>query len=226
MDDDNGAIRVRSGSLRRLLLTVLLAAGLLVLVASGRAAISCRRELGAAERFFSQGDLPSAVLAARHAAEWYLPLDGCSEQGLNLLEKVAAKADATGQQELALFALRSARTSVMLTRGLTVPHADRLPALHAEIAKRMVAERQATGQAQPGDEARYRAQLDGFESRRPNPFLGLGGSLAFLGWFGAIVAFAWRGFDADGRLQPRSALKWGVAAAMLFATWLVLVRYA
>lgn len=226
MGDDIGAQPVRGWGPGRLLVVLLLAGLALLGVASGRAALSCRREVSAAEAFLAQGDLPSAILAARHAAEWYLPLDSCSERGLDLLDRVVKRADAAGQSEIALFALRSARTSVMLTRGLTVPHAERLPALHTEIARRMVAQRQASGQATPGDEARYRAQLDGYEARRPNPLLGLAGSLTFLAWLAAIVGFAWNGFDANGRVRSPVALRWGLAAGALLAVWLVLVRYA
>jgi hypothetical protein len=206
----------------------LLALALLALfaVAASRAAVSCRREVAAAESFIAAGDLESALLAARHAAEWYVPLDRCSERGLDLLEVVRAKADAAGNGELALFALRSSRTSIMLTRGLTVPHAERLPRLHAEIARRMAAERVAGGKAQPGDEARYFAQLEAHEARRPNPWLALAGSLAFMAWIGAMVGFAWNGITSAGTIVPAAGFRWGGAALLLLALWLTLVRYA
>jgi hypothetical protein len=203
----------------------LLLAGLFA-VAAGRAAVSCRRELHAAEGFLASGDLSSSLLAARHAAEWYVPLDGCSEASLVLLDEIAAKADATGQGELALVALRSERTSVMLTRWLVMPHAERLPRLHAEIAARMAAERRLSGKAQPDDQARYLAQLEGYEGRRPNPWLALAGSLCFVGWLGAVAGFAWFGLRADGNFVWRPALGWAGAALVLFCLWLTLVRYA
>ncbi|NQW64042.1 MAG: hypothetical protein HQ461_14520 [Deltaproteobacteria bacterium] len=206
-------------------MVLLLLAGLFA-VAAGRAAVSCRKELHAAEGFLASGDLASALLAARHAAEWYVPLDGCSEVGLTLLDEVAAKADATGQGELALVALRSARTSIMLTRGLYTPHAGRLPRLHAEIAARMAAERRLSGKAQPDDQARYLAQLDGYEARRPNPWLALAGSLGFVGWLGAVAGFAWFGLRADGSFVWKAALGWAGTALVLFCLWLTLVRYA
>jgi len=206
------------------LVTLLLVA--LFVVAAGRAAVSCRKELHAAEGFVASGDLSSSLLAARHAAEWYVPLDGCSEAGLVLLDEIAAKADATGQAELALVALRSERTSIMLTRWLVTPHAERLPRLHAEIAARMAAERRASGKAQPDDQSRYLAQLDGYPSRGPNPWLALAGSLGFVGWLGAVAGFAWFGLRADGSFVWPRALRWGGAALLLFCLWLTLVRYA
>lgn len=195
-------------------------------VAAGRAAVSCRRDREAAEGFLASGDLASSMLAARHAAEWYVPLDSCSESALALLDAVAAKADATGQGELALVALRSERTSIMLTRWLVTPHADRLPRLHAEIAARMAAERRASGKAQPDDQSRYLAQLDGYPSRGPNPWLALAGSLGFAGWLVAVAGFAWFGLRADGSFVWPRALRWGGAALVLFCLWLTLVRYA
>jgi hypothetical protein len=195
-------------------------------VAASRAVVSCRREREAAEAFLASGDLGSSLLAARHAAEWYVPLDSCSDAALTLLDAVAAKADATGQAELALFALRSERTSIMLTRWLITPHAERLPRLHAEIAARMAAERRASGKAQPDDQSRYLAQLNGYQSRGPNPWLALAGSLGFVGWLGAVAGFAWFGLRADGSFVWRSALRWGGAAVVLFCLWLTLVRYA
>ena len=210
---------------RGLGLVALLLAGLFA-VAAGRAAVSCRRELHAAEGFFAAGDLASALLSARHAAEWYVPLDSCSEAGLSLLDEVAAKADATGQGDLALVALRSARTSIMLTRGLHTPHAERLPRLHAEIAARMAAERRLSGKAKPDDQARYLAQLDGYEARRPNPWLALAGSLGFVGWLGAVAGFAWFGLRADGSFVWQRAWGWAGTALVLFCLWLTLVRFA
>jgi len=204
---------------------LLLLAGLFA-VAAGRAAVSCRKELQAAEGFVASGDLASGLLAARHAAEWYVPLDGCSEAGLTLLDEVAAKADATGQRELALVALRSERTSIMLTRWLVTPHAERLPRLHAEISARMAAERRLSGKAQPDDQARYLAQLEGYEGRRPNPWLALAGSLGFVGWLGAVAGFAWFGLRTDGSFVWKAALGWAGAALLLFCLWLALVRYA
>jgi hypothetical protein len=204
---------------------LLLLAGLFA-VAAGRAAVSCRRELHAAEGFLASGDLASALLSARHGAEWYVPLDSCSEGGLTLLDQIAAKADATGQRELALVALRSARTSIMLTRGLYTPHAERLPRLHAEIAARMAEERRLSGKAQPDDQVRYLAQLEGYEGRRPNPWLALAGSLGFVGWLGAVAGFAWFGLRADGSFVWKAALGWAGTALVLFCLWLTLVRYA
>ena len=226
MDASHEAKAAVAASIGRRFLMFLLVGALLVGVAASRAAVSCRRDLSDATRFVASGDLESAVLAARHAAEWYVPLDRCSEAGLDLLDQVVVKADAAGNGELALFALRSARTSIMLTRGLTVPHAERLPRLHAAIAARMAAERVATGKAQPGDEQRYLAQLSGHETRRPNPWLALGGSLAFVGWIGAMAGFAWRGLNAEGRVVRGAAYRWGGAALVLFGLWLTLVRYA
>jgi len=204
---------------------LLLLAGLFA-VAAGRAAVSCRRELHAAEGFLASGDLASALLSARHAAEWYVPLDSCSDGGLTLLGQIAAKADATGQRELALVALRSARTSIMLTRWLVTPHAERLPRLHAEISARMAAERRLSGKAQPDDQARYLAQLDGYEARRPNPWLALAGSLGFVGWLGAVAGFAWFGLRPDGSFVWPRAWGWAGTALVLFCLWLTLVRYA
>lgn len=195
-------------------------------IAMGRAAVSCRQDLARAEGYIASGDLESAVLTARHAAEWYVPLDRCSASGLDLLEQIVVKADSANNGELALFALRSARTSIMLTRGLTVPHAERLPRIHAQIAARMAAERVASGRAQAGDEARYLSQLNTHESRRPNPWLALGGSLAFLGWIGSIAGFAWRGLTPEGRPIPAAAIRWGIASLLLLGLWLTLVRYA
>lgn len=214
------------GGIARRLGVVLLMLAALFAVAATRAALSCRAERSMAEGFLASGDLSSALLSARHAAEWYVPLDSCSEAGLSLLDEVAAKADATGQPELALVALRSARTSIMLTRGLFLPHAERLPRLHAEIAARMAAQRRASGKAQPDDQARYFAQLDSHEARRPNPWLALAGSLGFVGWLGAVAGFAWFGLRADGSFVWPRALRWGGAALFLFCLWLTLVRYA
>jgi len=210
---------------RGLGLVALLLAGLFA-VAACRAAVSCRRELHAAEGFLASGDLASALLSARHAAEWYVPLDSCSEAGLTLLDEIAAKADATGQGELALVALRSERTSIMLTRWLVTPHAERLPRLHAEIAARMGAERRVSGKALPDDQARYLAQLDGYEARRPNPWLALAGSLGFVGWLGAVAGFAWFGLRPDGSFVWPRAWGWAGTALLLFCLWLTLVRYA
>jgi hypothetical protein len=90
----------------------------------------------------------------------------------------------------------------------------------------MAAERRASGKARPDDQARYLAQLDGHEARRPNPWLALAGSAGVVGWLGAVAGFAWFGLRADGSFVWPRALRWGGAALFLFCLWLTLVRYA
>ena len=67
---------------------------------------------------------------------------------------------------------------------------------------------------------------DGYEARRPNPWLALAGSLGFVGWLGAVAGFAWFGLRADGSFVWQRAWGWAGTALVLFCLWLTLVRFA
>jgi hypothetical protein len=78
----------------------------------------------------------------------------------------------------------------------------------------------------PDDEARFAAQLDAYESRRPNPALALGASLGFLAWLIALGMVAWRGFEPEGRVRARAFVGWLSAAMVFLSLWLMCVRFA
>jgi hypothetical protein len=204
---------------------VLLAA---LLVISARAATGCRRDLALARGFVSAADEAATIVAARHAASWYLPGDRCTAEALDLLEQTGRSAEQQGRPGDALEAYRAARTAIMLTRGLWVPHRERLDGLHASIARLMAATRDPANPAESEQAAaaRFRAQLDGYESRRPRPWLGLLGSLSFVGWIAAMFRLAGTGLTPDGRLVGPRVWLWGGVSVAAFVTWLLAVRHA
>ncbi len=213
-------------STRRTVLAVSAALGLTVVLLWGRAVIDSHRDHDAGQAAQAAGDLPSAILHYRHAVQWHAPVGSTCDASLDALTAIGDAAAAQGDDELALFAWRSARAGIMATRHLWTPHADHLPGLHERIGLAMA--RQVADGAPPDASvaAGYTAQLDDWRSRSPNPWLAAGASLGFIAWIVALVMLARRGFDADGAVVRAGFARWGAVAAALFVVWVVMVRLA
>lgn len=60
----------------------------------------------------------------------------------------------------------------------------------------------------------------------PDPLRGAAAALAFAAWLVTSAGFVLRALDAQGRLRPRAALRWGGASLVLLVAWSVLLRFA
>ena len=216
-----GEGRTSGGLILRSMLALLLLA---VLLAAGRAAVESHRYFGHGEASRAADDWESAVYHYRHGLQWYVPLLSRSGACFDALVDIGDARLRASDLDGALVAYRSARFGVMATRHLWTPLAGRLPDLHRRIAEGMVTQIESDDPASRS--AEYRAELDAYESRRPNPWLGLLSSLGFYGWLACLGWVATRGFDREGTVRRRP---FGVGLGMsllCLALWLVALRWA
>lgn len=167
-----------------------------------------------------------AVLEHRRAAQWYAPGSPYPRASLERLLALGDEAAAAGDVDAALVAWRNARIAILSTRWLVVPNEDLLPRLHERIGQAMAV--QAARGAVP-DAARadaYRAQLDAWRTRQPNPWLGLLASLGFGAWLLTLGGLAWRSWDERGQWQRAVTVRWASANLVCAAVWMLAVRFA
>jgi hypothetical protein len=197
------------------------AGGLLVglLVVTGRVAVDSRAALRAGTAAEGRGENPEAIRRYLDAARLTLPGSPWVRQALERLDGLAGRAEREHDGTTARRALEAMRAAILGTRSFYTPHAERLPAIDARLA-RLYAEAEdlrvdpaATGEARV---AWHAARL----ARRPGPSLPFAAlALAGLGlWMGAAAGFVRRGLDAGLRLRRGPAL----AAGALFAVGLTL----
>lgn len=220
---DPGPAGVTAATVARAIVALLVFA---VLLAWGRSVVESRRYHAWGVAAVEADDWESAVLHFRHALQWHAPVGGRGAQSFDALVAVGDRRRERGDIEGALVAYRSARFGVMAVRHLWTPLADRLPALHEAIGTLMAAQVAGAGAPDPAVAARFTAQLDAYEDRRPNPYLGLGASIAFVAWLAALSMLAARGFTVSGGIARASFLRWGGASLVALATWLLCVRFA
>jgi hypothetical protein len=188
----------------------------------GRALLEARGALGEGDRLAAR-DVGAALVHWRHAVEWHAPGNPWSAGAVQRLWDVAvAPAHTPAEAALALRALESLRTGILLTRSVYTPFGDRLPELEARIAAHRGAEAAArTGEPLASEVARQERLLRESRERAPHPLWSLVTTVAFALW----LWLTWRGlrrsFDAEGRLVGRRALAWGGLSALALATWLL-----
>lgn len=184
-----------------------------------QAACRMARALAAAE------DTDGEIRSLRHAIESWAPAGTCVTQAADRLTAIADAAEATGNLDTALYALRTQRTALLSIRHLWVPQGHRLELLHPRIGRLMALQSGGPPDVQEANAARYTQQLDGWRERGPNMPLAFGASLSFMGWLATLVMAARRAFHADGRVR-RTAWLWALVHVVLLASWLTLVRLA
>jgi hypothetical protein len=200
-----------------------IAAALLVVgLLYGRALLEARGALDAGDRLAATAP-DEAIVAWRHAVEWYAPLNPyCGEAVERLAALALGPIDSPEARDRSLLAAESLRTGILVTRTLYTPFAAQLDPIEARIAELRGAEAAArTGQPLEAEVARQRGLLRASRERAPSPGWSLVTTLAFVGW----IAVTWRGvrrsFDAEGRVQRRAVLAYGGASAVALATWIV-----
>lgn len=192
-----------------------------VLLGTIRSIVESRRTFAWGVEAEEMGDWESAVLHYRHALQWYAPFGARTAQSFDRLVAIGQQREEAGDVEGALVAYRSARHAVMAVRHFTTPLEDRLRPLHTRIGTLM-----ATQTGNPADAARFTAQLNDWESRRPDPRLAAGASLAFFAWLLSLGMLAWRSFTPGGEIVTRALLRWSGASVASLALWLICLRLA
>jgi hypothetical protein len=181
-----------------------------------RVVLDGRDELNAATIEGERGHPRREIVHLGRAARWRAPLFTHDERALSRLESIGAAAVEAGDWALALDAYRELRRALWATRAWgSVSDPAALMRADAVIAE---------GMAHGGyDAGRAAEEL----ARDPTPHgRGTGlAALAFVAWLAAMVGFIRKGLDRQGQLVPRPAIRWGVAALVLLAAWMVLMRH-
>jgi hypothetical protein len=203
-----------SGQAGRLALRAALGAAAVLAVLGARAAIGARDELGLARRAQQLGDADSAIVHARRAARWHVPLDPAGDEAVALLLALARDAAASGDDARARRAWQAVLAATAAGRSVYVPRCDARAeasrALAQPAASAAAGRREAAAPVDAGDPCRVGAGVFRADAGA------LGAALALAGLVVAACA-AWRlaagSGDAPGRLRSR-ARGWLLAAVL------------
>lgn len=195
--------------------------GMMVVIPVGiRAAVEGSAALDEA---LSTEDVDLRIERLGHAARWRMPFATHDERALDALVEIGESHD----DEVSLAAYREARRALLGTRAWGLSDPARFEMLCERIAVAMAAreEADASDVGGQGDPYAYHLQLLQ-KVPGPDPLRAGGAAWAFVGWAVAMVGFVGRGLDDKGKLQPKPATRWGLAAMLLLALWTVLLATA
>ncbi len=191
-----------------------------------RAAWEGRAELAAAELAAAEERRDDEIVHLGRAARWRLPLASHDEVALERLMVRGHEHEQRGVEGRldALAAYREARRAILATRGFGLPEADRFHAANERIAALMAEQERDLGMDLSGKEDQEAYHLALLEQvPGPDPTRSGLAALAFLSWVIASAGFILRALDAQGRLRPRPALRWGGASLLLLVAWVALM---
>jgi len=207
---------------RRRLAQAVALGGLCVAVVALRVVVSGRAEFRTGTAALAADDAPEAIAHLRRAARWYAPGSPYPRRALDLLEQMAARAEAAGDVRGARFAWEAERSALLSTRSLFTPFAERLEPANHHIAALLAREEGA--RADPGrSEAQRAAWHYALLARDDAPLVGwtVLALAGFVGWAFGALGFIYRGVGADDRLRPRAAL-WSAAVVIAgYAAFLI-----
>lgn len=189
-----------------------------------RAWLDGRAQLREADAMADAGDLDGEIRHLGRAARWRVPLADHDELARARLREIAERETEAGHVGVALVAWRELRSAILATRTIDVVDPELLELANTQIVSLMVLEARESGTA--ADSARWAAELeaDGAGSRGgTSRARSLSAAACFAAWLVACIGFFMRGIDGKGRLEPRSALRWGAAALLLLVVWLSLM---
>jgi hypothetical protein len=208
--------------MKRTLAIGAIVAGLCLGVVVTRAVWEGRAALRAGDAALADGDPHEAVAWYRRAARWYVPLAPHVGDAYDRLEDLAEAAEGSGDVELALAAWRAVRGSILATRSVYTPHADRLDPANQRIAALMA--RVEGPQADPGkSEAQRRDWHYALLARDEAPSVpwSIVALLGFAMWLGGGVLFAARGVTAEDALAARPAALAAALVAVGLVVWML-----
>lgn len=238
-DAPDRAARAARLALRKKLAAIALVIGLCLGVVVTRAVWEGTRALAAGDAAREQRDLPRAITQWRRAARWYVPGARHMSAAYDRLERLAREAEDQGELDTALAAWRGIRSSILATRSLYTPFAERLEPANRHIAA-LMAELEgrhggpgaepvdAQGTLPLADEAARAAWHYDLLARShgPSPFWSLIAILGFAMWLGGGLLFALRGVTADDVLVPRTAAHAGLLVAGGLLVWMLGLQLA
>jgi len=211
---------VSVATLRRAVLYAAAAIVLVVVPIAVRAAVDGHAAL---QEALATEDPDLRIERLGHAARWRVPLASHDEAAMDALIAIGEQ----GEPAQSLAAYREARRALLATRAWGLSDPARFDMLCERIATAMAAQEEAdlSDVGGQGDPYAYHLQLLQ-ERPGPDPLRAGFAAWAFIGWLVALVGFIGRGLDDRGKLQPRPATRWGLAAMLLLVSWAVLLATA
>lgn len=185
-----------------------------------RAWLDGRAQLREADTMAAAGDLDGEIRHLGRAARWRLPLAEHDELARARLREIAERETEAGHVGVALIAWRELRSAILATRTIDVVDPELLAAANSEIVQLMVLEARDAGVTP--DSARWAAELDE-DATASSRARSLSAAACFAAWLVACIGFFMRAIDGKGRLEPRPALRWGVALLVLLVAWVSLM---
>lgn len=181
-----------------------------------RTAVDGRSELARADEAAQVGDHDAEIRHLGRAARFRLPLARHDERALSRLRELALEAEGADAIDPALAAWREIRSALLGTRAITVSDPELLAEANAAIVELMVREARAAGR--PSARERWAEELEQDLAPRGRSLFA---ALCFAVWMVACVGFFARGVDAQGRLIPRPARRWGSVLVLSLVAWLL-----
>lgn len=188
----------------------------------GRALLESRAALREAEQL-RLTDVWESIVHYRHAVEWYAPLNPYSAEAVDALWSIARSSpDTDDGNALALAALESLRTALMVTRSFYTPYGDRIDAIEMRIAELRSRQPEQLDASPLTDETQHQLDLlRASRQRAPDSLWSVITVIAFLGWL-VLTWQAFKGaFDESGRLQRRRTAVYVALVMVFLCTWIV-----
>ena len=232
MTTDRTPERRTPTSTRSVLVVAIIVSVLALLPVLGRVAFEGRAEILAADRAHASGSTVDEIVHLGRAARWRMPLARHDDDAIARLMALADSAETSGERELALSAYREARSAIVGTRGLRLPHQQQFHAANEAIARLMAEQERDFGRLRgDGDVEAALAEKRAWHLERleavpgPDPIGSSLAALCFIGFVITAVGFVMRGLDVHGRVRPKVAVRWGGACLVLMIAWMVLMRW-
>ncbi|MEX1363308.1 MAG: hypothetical protein AB1Z98_09295, partial [Nannocystaceae bacterium] len=175
----------------------------------------------AADQAREAGQLDREIEHLGRALRWRAPLLSHDERALERLWALGQQQQARGTEgrAAALAAYREIRRGLLATRSCGISHRDRWEQANERIAALMAEQEHELGPSNPSAAAEHHHQQLLSREPGPDPLRANLAALAFVGWLVCVAGFVLRGVDPRGRLRPRGAVRWGLAALGLLVAW-------
>lgn len=205
----------------RSVLVVLAVAAAVTGAAYVRVLLTAREALVKAEESLADERPDDALFHFRRAAHAYAPLNPWNERAHDRLWQMGRKAELEGDQDRALMAYRSIRSSILAARSFYTPHAERLEEVDGRIARLMARLPPPPVDRGKTEAQRMREHLELLrDTPQPDPLWSLLLVIGFAAWVGAAVCFIMIGLDRDLGIRRRPALVTAAVFVCGLALWL------
>lgn len=207
--------------LKRKLAVAAAVIGACLAVVVTRAVLEGRAALARGDEAAAAGEIDGAISAWRRAARWYVPLAPHVGAAYDRLENAGREAEAAGDTATALRAWRGVRSSILATRSVYTPHADRLGPANARIAALMAAIEGPRADPDKTEEQRRDWHLELLERPvGPSIAWSIAAIAGFLMWIGGAIWFAWGGLDDGDRMVKAVAARSGLLVVAGLLIWM------